>query len=97
MLDQLTQLLSSFIANLPHSTGNGAREQCVGSVFRFHDLALSDCEIPEADGGDNDPLDCLDDVITPTFPSTSIAIDQKDDFQQVLDDLTGSLRRRRKW
>ena len=54
------------------------QERSTGSWFRPQDFSLSDGEIIDIDYAENDPLDCLDDIITPAPPSTS---DHQGDFQ----------------
>ena len=80
-LDKLTQLLSGFIENFTYNeteTGNQSVEP-----------SLSDGKITELDVGDCDPLDCLDDVITPVQTSGVTSMED-DDFQRALADLAGS-------
>lgn len=85
-LDKLTQLLSGFMDKFTHS-GVARPEPPATAVHRPHDLSLSDGEITDSDCGGNDPLDCLDDVITPAHFGDSV---QQGDFQKALDDLAGS-------
>ena len=84
-LDSLTQLLSGFINNFTHSHSD-TTAHASGTAHRAHDISLSDGEITDSDYAGNDPLDCLDDVVSPAQPN---CLDQSD-FQKALEDLAGS-------
>ncbi|XP_042859110.1 uncharacterized protein LOC122245227 [Penaeus japonicus] len=59
-LESLTQLLSGFINNFTRS-----EPETSNSVHRPHDISLSDGEITDSDTTGPDPLDRLDEVISP--------------------------------
>lgn len=84
-IDQLTQLLSSFIQTFTNSNKEIQRKPSA-----IHDLYLSEDEILNNHLGDDDPLHCLD-IITPALSGSTAAIDQQDDdFQKALLDLARS-------
>lgn len=83
-LDRLTTLLSGFIEKC-----SADRVAASPDFSGFHDVSSSD-ELPEADG-DSDPMDGLDELLSPSQPLPSACCNQQEDaFQSAFADLAGS-------